>query len=126
MAGERVLVVDDDDDIRTVATASLARLGGFRVEAVSGGAEAVERARAERPDAIVLDVMMPKVDGRATLAALRAVPELASVPVVFLTAKALPAERRALSELGVAGVLAKPFDPLTLPGELRALVGWSS
>ena len=123
---KRVLLVDDEDDIRIVAGASLSRIGGLLVDAASSGTEALELARRQRPDAVVLDVMMPGMDGRATLAALRADPELASLPVVFLTAKALAAERRSLLELGVAGVLAKPFDPLTLPAELSNLLGWNA
>ncbi|MCU1372755.1 MAG: response regulator receiver protein, partial [Actinomycetia bacterium] len=82
-------------------------------------------ARAEQPDAIILDVMMPGMDGPATLAELRADPATADIPVVFLTAKVQSIERRRLEELGAAGVVAKPFDPMTLAGELSAAFGWT-
>lgn len=124
MAERRVLLVDDEDDIRFVARASLERLAGWDVLAASSGAEGIELARAEQPDAIVLDVMMPGMDGPATLAALRADPATAGIPVVFLTAKIQAEERRRLEELGAAGVVAKPFDPMGLADELRAAFGW--
>jgi len=120
-----VLLVDDEDDIRLVARASLERLAGWEVLAASSGADGVAQARAEQPDAIVLDVMMPGMDGPATLAELRADPSTASIPVVFLTAKVQASERLRLEELGAAGVVAKPFDPMTLAGELSAALGWT-
>ena len=121
----RVVLVDDEDDIRLVARASLERLAGWQVYPASSGAEGVALAKAERPDAIVLDVMMPGMDGPATLAELRSDPATADIPVVFLTAKVQAAERRRLEELGAAGVVAKPFDPMTLAAELAAAFGWS-
>jgi CheY-like chemotaxis protein len=124
-AARRVVLVDDEDDIRLVARASLERLAGWTVYPASSGAEGVALARAERPDAIVLDVMMPGMDGPATLAALRADPATASIPVVFLTAKVQAAERRRLEELGAAGGVAKPFDPMALAAELAAAFGWA-
>jgi CheY-like chemotaxis protein len=124
MGERRVLLVDDEDDIRFVARASLERLAGWDVLAASSGAEGIEIARAEQPDAIVLDVMMPGMDGPATLGELRADPATAAIPVVFLTAKIQAEERRRLEELGAAGVVAKPFDPLGLADELRAALGW--
>ena len=125
MAARRVLLVDDEDDIRLVARASLERLAGWQVVAASSGREGIELAKAEQPDAIVLDVMMPGLDGPGTLAQLRADPATASIPVVFLTAKVQAAERRRLEELGAAGVVAKPFDPMTLAGELSTAFGWA-
>ena len=92
------------------------------VEAASG-AEGVQRAKEERPDAILLDVMMPGLDGPSTLARLREDPATASVPIVFLTAKAIASEVDRLRALGAAGVLTKPFDPMTLARELRAALG---
>jgi CheY-like chemotaxis protein len=125
MAARRVLLVDDEDDIRLVARASLERLAGWQVLAASSGREGIDVARAEQPDAIVLDVMMPGLDGPGTLVELRADPATADIPVVFLTAKVQAAERRRLEELGAAGVVAKPFDPMTLAGELSAAFGWA-
>ncbi|HEX4906798.1 MAG TPA: response regulator [Acidimicrobiales bacterium] len=124
MAARRILVVDDEDDIRTVARVALERVGGHTVLAASSGAEGIELARRERPDAIVLDMMMPGMDGPSTFRALADDATTADIPVVFLTAKAQAADRVLLEGLGAAGVLAKPFDPLTLHTELAALLGW--
>jgi CheY-like chemotaxis protein len=120
----KILIVDDEEDIRTVATASLELVAGWTVVTLDRGAEVVSRARAEQPDAILLDVMMPEVDGPATLARLRADPETRDIPVVFLTAKVQPAERRRLSTLPVSGVLTKPFDPLALADQVSGVLGW--
>jgi CheY-like chemotaxis protein len=120
----RILLVDDEDDIRLIASAALERLAGWSVTSAGSGEEAVERARVDQPEAVVLDVMMPGMDGPATLAALRADPGTASIPVVFLTAKVQPGERRRLEELGAAGVVAKPFNPMALADELAALLDW--
>lgn len=116
----RVLIIDDEADIRRVARLSLARIGGMDVLDAASGAEGTQKAAAEAPDAILLDVMMPGLDGPATLHALRADPRTAGIPVVFLTAKAMPDEVARLLALGVRGVLSKPFDPMTLPAQLRA------
>jgi CheY-like chemotaxis protein len=89
----------------------------------SGGAEAVEKAVRERPDVILLDVMMPGVDGPRTLEMLRSHPETATVPIIFLTAKAMPREVERLVSLGAKGVITKPFDPMSLAHQVRALLG---
>lgn len=120
----RVMIVDDEPDIREIATLSLASLHGWHILPVSSGAEAVAAAAEHQPDVVLLDVMMPGQDGPATLAALRAQETTKHLPVVFLTAKAQVRERAALEALGAAGVLAKPFDPMTLGDELCALLGW--
>jgi CheY-like chemotaxis protein len=120
-----VLVVDDEDDIRLIAAEALRRLGGWEVSTAASGAEALVVARERTPDAIVLDVMMPELDGPATLAALRAETATASIPVVFLTAKVQVAELQQLEQLNVAGVLPKPFDPVTLADDLGRAFGWS-
>jgi len=116
----RVLIIDDEADIRRVAHLSLARIGGMDVLDAASGVEGAAKAAAEAPDAILLDVMMPGLDGPATLHALRADPRTADIPVVFLTAKAMPDEVARLLAMGVRGVLNKPFDPMTLPAQLRA------
>jgi CheY-like chemotaxis protein len=116
----RVLIIDDEADIRRVARLSLVKIGGMEVLDAANGLEGTETAAAEAPDAILLDVMMPGLDGPATLHALRADPRTAGIPVVFLTAKAMPEEVARLLALGVRGVLNKPFDPMTLPSQLRA------
>ena len=120
----KVLVIDDEDDIRRIARLSLVKVGGLDVIDAPDGPAGVARASAESPDVILLDVMMPGQDGPATLAALKSNAATAHIPVVFLTAKAMPEEIQRLLRLGVRGVLSKPFDPMRLPDELRsALAG---
>jgi two-component system OmpR family response regulator len=118
----KVLVVDDEEDVRYVARISLGRVGAMTVIEASSGEEGLVRARSERPDFILLDVMMPGMDGAATFLALRESEETASIPVVFLTAKAMAADVQRLRDLGARGVVLKPFNPMTLPGELRELL----
>lgn len=122
----KVLIIDDEEDIRRVARLALARVGGMEVVDTGHGEDAVELAARETPDVILLDVMMPGRDGPATLAALRADGRTAAIPVVFLTAKAMPAEIHRLKTLGAVGVLTKPFDPMTLAAALRATLGTGS
>lgn len=121
----RVMIVDDEPDIREIAALSLESLHGWEIVPVGSGGEAVLAAALHPPDVVLLDVMMPGQDGPATLAALRAQESTREVPVVFLTAKAQLRERAELEQLGAVGVLAKPFDPMTLGEELSALLGWS-
>ena len=122
MEPRTVLLVDDEDDIRAVGQIALEDVGGWRTLLAGSGAEAVELAVRERPDVVLLDVMMPGTDGPTTLALLRARPETAATPVIFLTAKVQKAEVARLLELGAKGVLAKPFDPMTLPDEVRRVL----
>lgn len=117
----RILMVEDDLDIRSIAHLSLTAVGGFTVALCASGEEALAQAEAFAPDLILLDVMMPGLDGPATLAALRAKPALAAVPALFMTAKVQPQEVVHYRELGALDVVAKPFDPMALPGQLRAL-----
>lgn len=118
-------MIDDDDDIRAVARASLERIGGYGVVTAGDGASGVDTAARERPDAILLDVMMPGMDGPSTLAELRA-RDLGHVPVILLTAKTQAADRRSFAELDVAGVIVKPFDPMQLPAALAERLGWDA
>lgn len=116
----KILIADDEDDIRTIARLSLVRVGKMEVVEATNGAEAVSRACSERPDAILLDVMMPGMDGPATLQALRADEATAGIPVLFLTAKAMSSEIERLRALGAVAVLTKPFDPMKLPSQVAA------
>ena len=120
----KILLVDDEDDIREVAQMSLEMTAGWEVVTASSGAEALRMAAAERPDAILLDVMMPGMDGPATARALKAAPETAEIPIILLTAKVQAADRRRFDDLGVAGMLAKPFDPMALADEVSGVLGW--
>ena len=121
----RVLVVDDDELILEVAQMSLEMVGGWTVITAADGQLALDCARTELPDAIVMDVMMPNMDGPTAAVALRADPVTAGIPIVLLTASVLAAERAVLAALPVAGVLRKPFDPMLLPAELSAILGWA-
>ncbi|HYV41724.1 MAG TPA: response regulator [Thermoanaerobaculia bacterium] len=118
----KVLLVDDEVDIRRIAALSLSGVGGMEVAQASGGSEGIRKAREDRPDVILLDMMMPGLDGLATFQALRSDPETSAIPVIFLTAKAMSAEVDRLRALGARGVLIKPFDPMALPRLLRDLV----
>lgn len=119
-----VLLIEDEPDIREVAAASLGHVGGFNVVVASDGAEGVAKAKTEKPDVILLDVMMPGIDGPATLHVLRADPDTADTPVIFLTAKAKPADRDRLLSLGASGVIAKPFDPMRLAADVTRMMAW--
>ena len=120
-----VLVVDDDEDIRFIAERALSRVGGYRVTTANDGEEALAAMADDRPDAVVMDVSMPNLDGPSTWERLRQDPDLADVPVVLLTARAHTAERGELLGLGVAGVLVKPFDPMTLSHDVAEALGWT-
>src|SRR5688572_10634231 len=124
MSDETILVIDDEADIRAVSRMSLERVGGWRVIDADSGAGGLELAESEQPDAILLDAMMPGMDGAATIERLKASEATREIPVVFLTAKLQPAERERYAELGAVGVLAKPFDPMTLPDDVAELLGW--
>jgi CheY-like chemotaxis protein len=121
MAAElkRILYVDDEPDIRAVAQMSLETVGGFTVLLCASGREALEKAGAFSPDLILLDVMMPEMDGPATLAALRQIPALTQTPVCFFTAKVQTTEVEQLKSLGALEIVAKPFKPMQLPQTLR-------
>ncbi len=118
----RVLIVDDDPDIRRIAEVSLGRMGGFRVHVASCGREAIELAAQMAPDVVLLDVSMPDTDGTETLRALRSIPATARIPVVFFTAASSDAETERLLALGAVGVIAKPFDVVDLPRRLRDIL----
>jgi len=122
MTIRKVLLVDDEDDIRTIGQLSLSRVGGWQTVLAASGAEAVTKAAAEQPDLILLDVMMPGMDGPTTLGQLRAQAATARTPVIFMTAKIQKQEVARYLELGAVGVIGKPFDPMTLPAEIKKLL----
>jgi CheY-like chemotaxis protein len=122
MAIEKVLLVDDDPRIRKIAQISLEGVGGWKVSQVASGFEAIEVALKEKPDVILLDVMMPEMDGPTTLAKIREIAEIASIPVIFFTAKVQKQELDSYLALGAAGIISKPFDPMKLPSEIRQIV----
>ncbi len=122
MTIRKVLLVDDEDDIRTIGQLSLSRVGGWQTVLAASGTEAVAKAAAEQPDLILLDVMMPGMDGPTTLGRLRAPEATAKTPVIFMTAKIQKQEVARYLELGAVGVIGKPFDPMTLPAEIKKLL----
>jgi len=121
---KHILLIDDEDDIREVAAISLETVAGWRVSSAKSGAAGLEMAKQSHPDAILLDVMMPKQDGPDTLRALRGDEATASIPVIFLTAKVEASEHARLRTIGAAGILSKPFNPMTLANQVSELLGW--
>jgi len=124
MSAPHILVIDDEDDIRAVVQVSLEDIAGWRVSVAASGGEGLALAARERPDAILLDVMMPEMDGPTTFAQLQADPATRTIPVVLLTAKVQPGDRRRFEDLGVAGTIPKPFDPLILARRVQEVLGW--
>ena len=126
MSRRTVLLIDDEPDIREVVELSLGSVAGWEVLTASSGVDGVELASAQQPDVILLDVMMPGLDGPATLDVLRGRDETRAIPVLFMTAKAQAGELTRYASLGVAGVIPKPFDPMTLSDRVAAALGWES
>jgi CheY-like chemotaxis protein len=120
----RVLIIDDEEDIREVAALSLQTVAGWDVLLAGSGAAGIARAQEQLPDAILLDVMMPVMDGPTTFRQLRANPKTARIPVILLTAKVQAADQKRFSDLGVSAVMFKPFDPLTLASDIAQVLGW--
>ena len=121
---KRILIIDDAEDIREVAQVSLEVVGGWEVMTASSGREGVAKALAQQPDAILLDVMMPDQDGPTTFRQLQANSATQHIPVILLTAKALANDRRMFADLGVASVIAKPFEPMFLASQVAKVLGW--
>jgi two-component system OmpR family response regulator len=119
----RILIVDDEPDIRRIAGLALRKLGGHELLEAENGMEALRLAAEHKPDVILLDVMMPLMDGPTTLAALKQNVATASIPVVFLTAKAIASEVERFKRMGALAALTKPFDPMTLDRDLKAALG---
>ncbi|MGA7523071.1 MAG: response regulator [Acidobacteriaceae bacterium] len=120
----KILIIDDEEDIREVAALSLETVAGWDVLVAGSGAAGIAKARENRPDAILLDVMMPGMDGPTTFRELRAIPETSLIPVILLTAKVQAADQKRFSDLGVASVMFKPFDPLILARDIAQVLGW--
>lgn len=117
----RILLVEDEADIRVVAKRALELLGGFTVETCAGGREAARRALGFGPDLILLDVMMPGMDGPATLRTLQDCPGLMDIPVIFMTARVQSAEVEEYRALGAIDVIAKPFNAVTLASTVKSI-----
>ncbi len=124
MAHKRALIIDDEDDLREVARICLELVGGWEVSTCGSGSEGLLLAINQQPDAILLDVMMPDMDGLATFEALQAEEATRNIPVIFLTGKERPSEHANFDSLGVRGVITKPFYPLTLSIDVSKVLGW--
>jgi CheY-like chemotaxis protein len=121
----RILIIDDEDDIREVAALSLEATAGWEVLTASSGPAGIKAAGSTpQPDAILMDVMMPGMDGPTTFRMMQQDPAIAKIPVLLLTAKVQGVDQRRFAGLGVAAVLFKPFDPLTLATQISSSLGW--
>lgn len=119
----KLLYVEDDPDLRELVEFSLALDPDIELRTAASGAEGLRLLESEPADAVLLDVMMPDMDGPAVHAAMRNDPDLQAIPAVFLTARALPDEVTRLMALGATGVVTKPFDPTTLARDIRIMLG---
>jgi CheY-like chemotaxis protein len=124
MTNKRILVVDNEEYIQEVAQISLETVAGWQVILASSGLEGLTKAECEQPDAILLDVMMPDMDGLATFGRLQANPATRSIPVILLTAKVQTLDRQNYSNLGIRSAIAKPFSPLELAQQIAVALGW--
>ncbi|WP_321337716.1 response regulator [uncultured Cohaesibacter sp.] len=118
---QRITYVEDDQDIRAIAELALGTLAGYTLDLCENGKEAVEAIPAFQPDLVLLDVMMPVMDGMETLKRLKNTPELADIPVIFMTAKAQRHEVQAYKDKGAIDVITKPFDPMELPANVQKI-----
>lgn len=121
---KRVLVIDDDYDIRTVVKVALEKFGGWQVTVADSGTTGLEAARAALFDVILLDVSMPDMDGFCVFEQLQADAMTRSMPVILLTAKVLPGDRRRFAEMNVVGIIVKPFNPVTICNQISTLLNW--
>ena len=122
MATRKVLVVDDDDEVREITSLALELMAGWDVESVPSGAAALASLRLRRPDVVLLDVMMPEMDGPTTFSRMQMDPQLCDIPVVLFTAKVQVGHVQVWDSLPVAGVIAKPFSATALPEEIERLL----
>jgi CheY-like chemotaxis protein len=122
----RILIIDDEDDIREVAALSLEATAGWEVITANSGAAGIRAATTSnpQPDAVLMDVMMPGMDGPSTFRLMQQDPAISQIPVLLLTAKVQGVDQRRFAGLGVAAVLFKPFDPLTLASQISRALGW--
>jgi CheY-like chemotaxis protein len=120
-----LLIVDDEDDIRTIVQAALEELAGWQVLGAASGLEGLDLAKTTRPDAILLDISMPDMDGFAIFARLQQDPATQAIPVLVLTSKVLARDLAQFELLQVAGVITKPFNPLTLAQQIATLLHWN-
>lgn len=121
---KRILIIDDEETIQTVVQFGIQMAAGWEVLTASSGFTGIQTAQAEKPDAILLDVMMPDMDGITTFKKLQTHPITEQIPVILLTAKAQTAEKWQFNDLGVSGVITKPFNSLDLPEQIARILHW--
>ena len=124
MSNRRILIVDNEPSIQEVAQICLETVAGWEVSIASSGLEGLAAAEREQPDAILLDIMMPDMDGLDTFSRLQANPVTRSIPVILLTAKVQTTNCQDYTELGIRSTIAKPFNPLELAQEIATTLGW--
>lgn len=124
MPVKRVLFIDDEEDIRTLASFCLESEAGWQMLSASNGIEGITMAQNEQPDVILLDAMMPDLDGLQTIAQLQVNPATQQIPVIFVTAKVQASDRRNFYAAGAKGVINKPFDAITLASQISGFLGW--
>lgn len=124
MSTRCILIIDDEETIQTVVEFGIRMAAGWKVLTASSGSIGIQTAQVEKPDAILLDVIMPDMDGITAFKALQSHPETRHIPVIFLTAKTQSTEKRQFSDLGVSGVITKPFNALDLPEHIARILHW--
>jgi CheY-like chemotaxis protein len=124
MTDRRILVVDDEEHLRELVQACLEDLGGWETLVAGSGEECLQILQTERPNAILLDLSMPGMDGFAVYEILQSDPITRSIPLILLTAKVLPSDRAKFAQMAVAGVITKPIQPITLTEEVAEILGW--
>jgi CheY-like chemotaxis protein len=125
MANKKILIVDDEERIREVVRVCLVKLAKWETLIAASGSEAIQIAAEAQPDAILLDVSMPGMNGLETLQQLQSNPQTQQIPVIFLTAKVQPSEQLQYQQLGVVGLIMKPFDPVQISQQISQLLGWN-
>ncbi|MBE9230024.1 response regulator [Phormidium sp. LEGE 05292] len=121
---KHILIIDDEQDIRDVVQVSLEEFAGWQVETASSGEEGLRKVKIGKWDAILLDVSMPDMDGFSVFEQLQANSTTRTIPVVLLTAKVLPNDRRRFAEMGVTGLIIKPFNPITVSNQVAEILKW--
>ena len=124
MTNKCILLIDDEETIQEVVQVGIEIETGWQVEIASSGLEGIAVAASQQPDAILLDVMMPDMDGISTLSQLKANAKTQSIPVIFLTAKTQAADKNLFQSLGVVGVITKPFNSMTLASRIAKMLQW--
>lgn len=124
MTNKNILLIDDEETIQEVVQVGIAIEAGWQVAIASSGREGINLAKDRQPDVILLDVMMPNMDGIDTLSQLKSNEKTNTIPVIFLTAKAQAEEKKQFQNLGVVDVITKPFNSMTLASQIAKILGW--